>query len=74
VLERDDTKPEPDWSRVPQFKRDEVRARWIERHAIRHEGKEDDLWWVWGPQIALYEAHAGYRIRVHDESARRGEA
>lgn len=65
VLEREEAE-EPDWSRVPASKRDEVRQRWQEKHAIRPEGKDDDLYWLWGPQIALYDAHPGYTVRIHD--------
>lgn len=60
----DEAKPEPDWSRVPEAKRDVVRAKW---EASRMQ-TEDGEWLLWGPQIAWYNRRPNYRVTVLDVS------
>lgn len=40
---------EPDWSRVPEDKRDRVRSRW------RESNVDSDVFRLWGPQIPFFD-------------------
>jgi hypothetical protein len=42
---------EPDWSKVPEAKRDAVRDKW----RAAHLKEETTTWWLWGPQIAFLQ-------------------
>lgn len=53
--------PEPDWSKVPEFKRFVVRARW---EAAKEEKLEPTRWKMWGPQIAWYQRQPQYDVTV----------
>lgn len=48
--EWDEDAAEPDWSRVPEEKREIVRRIWQERVA------EVSRWKVWGPQVEMYQS------------------
>lgn len=48
---------EPDFSRVPEARRDEVVARWRERQMKRRPKRCR----MWGPQIPMYRSSPAYR-------------
>jgi hypothetical protein len=50
---------EPDWSRVPEDRRETVRARWVE--SAKPAPKR---WKMWGPQVAWYSRQPGYHVNV----------
>lgn len=54
---------EPDWSRVPEAKREMVKARWVESNTTKTVTRTN----MWGPQIAWFMRF--YRITVLGESA-----
>lgn len=58
ITETDPDEVEPDWSRVPEERRDLVRDRW---HASRQ--KITRTWRLWGPQIPRYRT-MGYDLEV----------
>lgn len=49
---------EPDWSKVPEFKREAVRQRWL-------AGAEEPMrCQMWGPQIGWYQRQPNYTVSV----------
>ena len=48
---------EPDWTRVPEAKRETVRARW------RAANETAERWQLWEPQIPMYR-RLGYGVEV----------
>lgn len=61
----DGSSAEPDWSRVPEEKRETVRARWVASRCTRVTSRVN----LWGPQIAFFQRQPGYRVEVIDEAA-----
>jgi hypothetical protein len=53
---------EPDWSRVPEPKRETVRARWLAANAQRRVERVH----LWGPQIPFFARQPYYDVRVVD--------
>jgi hypothetical protein len=51
---------EPDWSRVPEAKRDTVRDKWRAAHVKTETGR----WLLWGPQLPWYQRQKPYRITI----------
>lgn len=52
---------EPDWSKVPEFKREVVRAKWLEAHKPQPYLNEVFLW---GPQIDFFARQPYYKVIV----------
>lgn len=52
---------EPDWSRVPEAKRERVRASY---EKARDEKLKPSRWLMWGPQIPWYGSQAQYDVVV----------
>lgn len=57
VTDEADRPDEPDWSKVPEGRRETVRARWLE--SAKPTPKR---WKLWGPQIAWYQRQPGYVV------------
>lgn len=57
----DDETTEPDWSRVPEFKREQVRQRWQQGQM---EKLKPERWHLFGPQIPFYQKQSKYRVTV----------
>lgn len=49
---------EPDWSKIPEEKREMVRERWEKANRITAR------WKLWGPQIPLYQRTPGMEVEV----------
>ena len=52
----------PDFSRVPEAKREQVRARF---EVALLEKAKPTRWLMWGPQIPWYQRQPQYRVTVH---------
>jgi hypothetical protein len=50
---------EPDWSKVPEERRETVRARWLASSAPAPR-----QWLMWEPQVAWYNRQPGYRVVI----------
>jgi hypothetical protein len=59
VVDDADRPEEPDWSRVPEERREIVRERWGQQTT-----PEPVRWKMWGPQIAGYRRQPGYHVTV----------
>lgn len=60
LITDDDERPrEPDWSKVPEAKREVVRVRWFSKAAppIRR-------FKLWGPRIPMYSRMPGLTVQV----------
>lgn len=53
---------EPDWSKIPEARREMVRAQWIARQAIAPQRVK-----LWGPQIHIFERFALGGVRILDK-------
>lgn len=53
-------KPEPAWGRVPEAKREMVRAKWI---AANQQTVTSEVM-LWGPQIPFFARQPYYRVEV----------
>ena len=49
---------EPDWSKVPEDRRERVRTAWQNKTATAQRVK------LWGPQIAWYQRQPKYAVSV----------
>jgi hypothetical protein len=52
---------EPDWGKVPEAKREQVRTRW---EASREEKLKPTRTKLWGPQIEWYSRQPQYDVTV----------
>lgn len=50
---------EPDWSRVPEARRESVRSAWLDKQLPKAEPVH-----LWGPQIAFFASLPYYRVEV----------
>ena len=50
---------EPDWSRVPEAKREQVRNTWLAKQKPVTEKV-----YLWGPQIEFFQSLDYYRVQV----------
>lgn len=62
----------PDWSRIPEAKREMVRVRWQEAHTIV---TPPTPLYLWGPQIPFFQSWGAsaqqpphYTVTIHDTS------
>jgi hypothetical protein len=57
--------PEPDWSRIPEAKREMVREKWLLANAPKPLTERVQLW---GPQIPFFAAQPYYKVTILEEA------
>lgn len=59
LLDLEAVPEEPDWSRVPEERREAVRTGWQRRSQPKPQRVK-----LWGPQIPIYQSRPYYRVEV----------